>query len=94
MFLSSKRVLTGRDKYTMVGSMELGNDKKPYPEAWLLRRCDVLKLLQVSDSTFRREIQAGRFPKPIEVGRVRRWRLSWVIEYLNGKENETRRETV
>ena len=58
------------------------------PEAWLLRRYEVLQRLGVSDSTFRREIRAGNFPKPLEVGKSKRWRLIWVIEYLDRKEME------
>lgn len=64
-------------------------DRKPDPESWLLRRQEVLQRLQVSTSTLNREIAAGRFPKGIYVGRSKRWRLSWLEDYLDHLESET-----
>lgn len=62
--------------------------KIPNSEIQLLKREEVLERLGVSDSTLRREMQAGRLHKPLELGRAKRWRLSWVIEYLDRLEAE------
>jgi predicted DNA-binding transcriptional regulator AlpA len=51
----------------------------------LLRVPEVLLRLKVSESTFRRMIRAGRFPKPVHPSpNVTAWRASDVRDYFEG----------
>lgn len=59
--------------------MELGNVQ-------FLRLDEVLKLCAISKSHLYREIAAGRFPRPVRVGRrAIRWRLHEVVAWIESR---------
>lgn len=58
-------------------------------ENGFIRLNEVLKYFNVSESTFRRGMKAGIFPKPIELDMgVKLWRLSDIIEFIENTKNE------
>jgi len=50
----------------------------------LLRLEEVLRLLQISESTWKAGVKAGRFPPPIKIGRANRWRRSDILAFIAG----------
>jgi predicted DNA-binding transcriptional regulator AlpA len=46
---------------------------------------DVVKFAQVGRSFVYQEVAAGRFPKPLKLGRSVRWLKSEVLEWVEGK---------
>jgi prophage regulatory protein len=52
----------------------------------LLRKADVLALVNMASSTLYKYIRAGHFPRPQHFGgsRMSRWKLSEVQAYING----------
>jgi prophage regulatory protein len=55
------------------------------PPPLYLRVSDVLGMLRVSDSTLRRMVKAGRFPKPVMLhSQIKAWRVSDVQQWAAG----------
>lgn len=53
--------------------------------AQMLKREQVLSLLQVSDSTLARGVKSGRIPAPLKIGARRvAWRACDIERYLDG----------
>ncbi|UOD35589.1 AlpA family phage regulatory protein [Deferribacteraceae bacterium V6Fe1] len=54
-----------------------------------IRLKDVLQIFKVSESTYRRGMKAGIFPKPIKLNMgVKLWRLSDITEFIENAKNE------
>ena len=54
-------------------------------ESVLLTVKDVVKFAQVGRSFVYQEVSAGRFPKPVKLGRSVRWLKSEVLAWVEGK---------
>lgn len=55
----------------------------------LLRKRETLAFSGHSNSTLYEEIQAGRFPKPVKIGkRAVAWRYSELLDWLNARVAE------
>jgi predicted DNA-binding transcriptional regulator AlpA len=54
-------------------------------ESVLLTVKDVVKFAQVGRSFVYQEVAAGRFPKPVKLGRSVRWLKSEVLAWVDGK---------
>lgn len=65
------------------------------PEAALLRLSDIVSnpkkgqvgILPISESTFRRGVEEGRYPKPVRLSqRTVAWKTSDIMKLANGEE--------
>lgn len=60
------------------------NDPRPAPEALLIPVADVAALLNASERTVWRLADSGKMPRPVALGRARRWNRkaveSWIAE--------------
>ena len=63
----------------------------------LLDRKTVMHLLDISDEGLRRWINAGKFPAPLQLGNLQRWRATdyneWVAEQLKRREQQQQART-
>ena len=59
-------------------------------ECVLLTLVEVARRLSISRRTLHREISAGRFPRPVKIGRSTRVPWSDVLKYLEGLRGEVR----
>ena len=51
-----------------------------------LNMSDLCEMLKVNRSTIYRQVEEGLFPRPIKLGKCRRWLYSEVIDFLNQQQ--------
>lgn len=50
---------------------------------------DLCQMLKMNRSTVYRQIQEGKFPAPIKIGKCSRWRYSEIASFLDEKQQQT-----
>ena len=61
----------------------------------LLRRREVENIVGLGKTSLYKQIQAGVFPQPVQVGsRAVRWRESEIIQWLGTRETGTRQDNL
>lgn len=52
-------------------------------EPLLLDIKQVAAMLSISEKSIRRLLDAGKFPRPVRIGRLLRWRYKDIVAYVN-----------
>jgi predicted DNA-binding transcriptional regulator AlpA len=83
---STARQDTGRttrpvERLAIVSPWE-SNVKESNGEPWLLSIGEVAGRLRICRRTLEREINRGRFPRPLKIGKASRWEVGDVVSYI------------
>ena len=57
----------------------------------LLTDAGLAEFLRISTRTIVRRLKDPDFPRPVHIGKCRRWRKAAITEYLSAKESEAGR---